>query len=44
MDLYFQIAVCFAAIAVSAILAEKTKLFFAPFYIFVGLILGPGVF
>lgn len=44
MDIYFQAAICFAAIALSALLAEKTRLFFAPFYILAGLLLGPGVF
>lgn len=44
MDIYLQIAFCFAAVAVSAFLAEKTKLFFAPFYIIAGILLGPGVF
>lgn len=43
MDLYFQVAICFAAIGLSALIAEKTKLFFAPFYIFAGVLLGPGV-
>lgn len=43
MDDYIQIAVCFAAIALSAHLAEKTKLFFAPFYIVAGFIIGPNV-
>ena len=44
MDTYLQVAVCFAAIGISALLAEKTKLFFAPFYIIAGIILGPSVF
>jgi len=43
MDLYFQIAICFAAIGIAAMLAEKTRLFFAPFYILAGLLLGPSV-
>ncbi len=43
MNLYFQIAVCFTAIGISALIAEKTKLFFAPFYILAGLLLGPNV-
>jgi CPA2 family monovalent cation:H+ antiporter-2 len=43
MDLYFQIAICFAAIGISALIAEKTKLFFAPFYILAGVLLGPNV-
>ncbi len=42
MGIYTQVAVCFAAIALSAVLAEKTRLFFAPFYILTGLLLGPG--
>lgn len=44
MSVFGQVAICFAAIAVSAIIAEKTGLFFAPFYIIAGLILGPGMF
>ncbi len=44
MDLYLQIAICFAAIGISALIAEKTRLFFAPFYIIAGIILGPSVF
>ncbi len=44
MNVYFQIAVCFAAISASAYLAEKTKLFFAPFYIIAGILLGPNLF
>jgi Kef-type K+ transport system membrane component KefB len=43
MSVYQQVAVCFAAIAVSAVIAEKTGLFFAPFYIIAGLLLGPGM-
>ena len=43
MSIYMQVAVCFAAIALSAVLAEKTGLFFAPFYIIAGLIFGPGM-
>lgn len=43
MDLYFQVAICFAAIAAAALIAEKTRLFFAPFYILAGLLLGPNV-
>ena len=42
MGIYLQVAVCFAAIGLSAFLAEKTKLFFAPFYILAGFLLGPG--
>jgi CPA2 family monovalent cation:H+ antiporter-2 len=38
-----QLALCFAAIAISAVLAEKTGLFFAPFYILAGFLLGPGL-
>ena len=41
MNDYIQIAACFAAIALSAFLAEKTKLFFAPFYIIAGILIGP---
>ena len=41
MSLYVQIAICFAAIGVSALIAEKTKLFFAPFYILAGFLFGP---
>ena len=41
MDVYLQIAICFAAIGVSALLAEKTRMFFAPFYIIAGFIFGP---
>lgn len=44
MDIYLQIALCFASIALSAYLAEKTKLFFAPFYILAGFIFGPNSF
>jgi CPA2 family monovalent cation:H+ antiporter-2 len=44
MSVYLQVAVCFAAIGFSAFLAERTRLFFAPFYIITGFILGPGVF
>ncbi len=44
MDIYFQVAICFAAIGLSALIAEKTKLFFVPFYILAGLLLGPSVF
>lgn len=43
MSTYMQVALCFAAIGLSALLAEKTKLFFAPFYLIAGLILGPGM-
>ena len=43
MNDYIQIAACFAAISLSAFLAEKTKLFFAPFYIIAGIIIGPHV-
>jgi CPA2 family monovalent cation:H+ antiporter-2 len=43
MNDYIQIAACFAAIALSAFLAEKTKLFFAPFYIVAGILIGPEV-
>jgi len=43
MSTYMQVALCFAAIGVSALLAEKTKLFFAPFYLIAGLVLGPGM-
>ena len=43
MNDYIQIAACFSAIALSAFLAEKTKLFFAPFYIIAGLLIGPEV-
>ena len=43
MSIYMQVAVCFAAIALSAVLAERTGLFFAPFYIIAGLIFGPGM-
>jgi len=43
MSLYVQVAICFAAIGASALIAEKTKLFFAPFYILAGLLLGPNV-
>ncbi len=43
MNDYIQIAACFAAISLSAFLAEKTKLFFAPFYIIAGIIIGPNV-
>jgi Kef-type K+ transport system membrane component KefB len=39
-----QLALCFAAIGISAALAEKTGLFFAPFYIIAGFLLGPGMF
>lgn len=43
MSTYMQVALCFAAIGLSALLAERTRLFFAPFYIIAGLILGPGM-
>ncbi len=43
MNDYIQIAACFAAIALSAFMAEKTKLFFAPFYIIAGILVGPEV-
>lgn len=42
MSIYMQVAICFAAIGISAFVAERTKLFFAPFYIVAGLIFGPG--
>lgn len=41
MDTYLQLAISFAAIALSAYLAEKTRSFFAPFYILAGAVLGP---
>ena len=43
MEVYFQIAICFAALGLSAFIAEKLGLFFAPFYVLAGLICGPGV-
>ena len=43
MNDYIQIAACFAAISLSAFLAERTKLFFAPFYIVAGILIGPEV-
>ena len=43
MSTYMQVALCFAAIGLSALLAEKTRLFFAPFYLIARLILGPGM-
>ncbi len=42
MSIYLQVAICFAAIGMSAFVAEKTGLFFAPFYIIAGFLLGPG--
>jgi CPA2 family monovalent cation:H+ antiporter-2 len=43
MELYFQIAICFTAVGISAFLAEKLGLFFAPFYILAGIVAGPAV-
>ncbi len=43
MSTYMQVAFCFAVIGASALFAEKTRLFFAPFYIIAGSVLGPGM-
>jgi CPA2 family monovalent cation:H+ antiporter-2 len=43
MDIYLQVAICFAAIGLSAFAAEKTRLFFSPFYILAGFLFGPNV-
>lgn len=41
MELYYQVGISFAVIALFARLAKVTKSFFAPFYIVAGILVGP---